>query len=358
VEREGGVVQRNFGLDLARAFAIVPVVMFHVPWELPLHRFYGVIGVEVFFTLSGFLIVQMIFERFASLRTPTGLGAFLQNRWWRTLPMYFLFLALSWFMSRSDGNPFPVKDLGAFAVFAQNLTQGGIARYGNFYGVSWTLALEEWFYLATALVLFVAPRDKLKWAAVWFAGLALAGLVLRFARFGWFDDGSLDIDDMYRRTVIMRLDAFSYGAAVFLGLAGGLGASVKGLLDHRPRALFAAGGGIVLASIAAGLLDMDVVAKVLRFTALPLGFGLMLPLMLRLKPPLAALERVAYFLSTRTYAIYLSHIPVMSLFYALGLKFSLAGLPVYLAMVLLASDALYRWFERPAMRMRPVQAKT
>lgn len=351
-------MKRNFGLDLARAFAIVPVVMFHVPWELPLHRFYGVIGVEVFFTLSGFLIVQMIFERFASLGTPGALGAFLQNRWWRTLPMYFAFLAVSWGLSTRDGTPFPVMDLGAFALFVQNLTQGGIARYGNFYGVSWTLALEEWFYLATALVLFLAPANKLKWAVIWFASLAIAGVALRFGRFFLFDDGSLDIDDMYRRTVIMRLDAFSYGAAVFLGLAGGLGAGVKRWLGERSVVLFGVGGLIVLASVAAGLLDMDVVAKVLRFTALPLGFGLMLPLMLRLKPPFVAVERVAYFLSTRTYAIYLSHIPVMSLFYALGLKFTVPGLAVYLAMVLLISDGLYRWFERPAMRMRPVQAKT
>lgn len=349
-------MQRNFGLDLARSFAIVPVVMFHVPLNLPMHRFYGVIGVEVFFTLSGFLIVQMIFERFASLRSRGALGAFLQNRWWRTLPMYFLFLGLSWAMSTTDGDPFPIRDLGAFVVFAQNISQGGIARFDNFYGVSWTLALEEWFYLTTALVLFLAPGNKMKAAVVWFAVLALAGLAMRLGRFGLFDDGSLDIDDMYRRTVIMRLDAFSYGAAVFLGLGGALGARIRGLLEQRSAMLFGLGAMIAGGSVVAGVLDLDIVAKVFRFTALPMGFGLMLPLMLRLKPPAAFVERIAYFLSTRTYAIYLCHIPVMALFDALGLTFSPIGVPAYLALVLLIADGLYRWFERPVMKMRPVQA--
>ena len=348
-------MQRNFGLDLARSFAIAPVVLFHVPLNLPMHRFYGVIGVEVFFTLSGFLIVQMIFERFASLKSPGALSAFMQNRWWRTLPMYFLFLALSWGLSARDGQPFPWRDIAPFVVFAQNLFQGGMARFDEFYGVSWTLALEEWFYLTTALAIFAAPGDKQRAAVWWFAVLAVAGLALRGVRFGVFDDGSLDIDDMYRRTVIMRLDAFSYGAAVFLGLRGALGARLKSWIERRPVRLFVAGGFVVLASIAAGLLDLDVVAKVLRFTALPLGFGLMLPLMLRLKPPFVAVERVAYFLSTRTYAIYLCHMQVMLLFYAVGLKFSLLGVAAYLAMVLIVADVLYRWFERPVMRMRPVQ---
>lgn len=349
-------MQRNFGLDLARSFAIVPVVMFHVPLNLPMHRFFGVIGVEVFFTLSGFLIVQMIFDRFASLASRGAFSAFMQNRWWRTLPMYFLFLGVSWATSATDGSAFPLPDLAAFAVFAQNLTQGGMARFHQFYGVSWTLALEEWFYLSTALVIFLAPGDKLKAAAWWFGGLAVIGLAMRFGRFLVFDDGSLDIDDMYRRTVIMRLDAFSYGAAVYLGLKGVLGERVKSILERHAIILFALGGATAAGSIVAGVLDFDVVAKVLRFTALPLGFGLMLPLMLQLKPPVRAVERVAYFLSTRTYAIYLSHIPVMGVFYAIGMTFSLPGVGLYLAMVLLASDALYRWFERPVMRMRPVQA--
>ncbi len=348
-------MQRNFGLDLARSFAIVPVVFFHVPLDLPLHRFYGVIGVEVFFTLSGFLIVQMIYERFGALETRAGLGAFMQNRWWRTLPMYFLFLGLTWIMSQADNPPPSAGDVLTFAVFCQNLTQGGMARFHEFYGVSWTLALEEWFYLATALAIFLVPGNKLKAAVWWFGGLALAGLVMRLGRFYLFDDGSLDIDDMYRRTVLMRLDAFSFGAAVFLGLCGAMGAGAKALVDRRAGLLFTLGGLIAVGSIGAGALNLDVVAKVLRFTALPLGFGLMLPLMLRLKPPAEPIRKVAYFLSTRTYAIYLCHMPVMKPFHMLGLTFNAFGIVTYLAMVLAAADLLYRGFERPMMKFRPVR---
>lgn len=349
-------MKRNFGLDIARAVAIVPVVMFHVPLALPFQRFYGVIGVEVFFTLSGFLIVQMIFERFSALDSRGALGAFLQNRWWRTLPMYLLFLVVNWALSARDGVPFPVQDLGYFLVFAQNITQGGIGRFGNFYGVSWTLALEEWFYLTTALAIFLAPGSKMRAARAWFLALAVGGLAMRLGRFLIFDGGDLDIDDMYRRTILMRLDAFSYGAAAYLAASGAYGRRVSDLVSRHQLLLFGSGALLAAVSILAGALDLDVVPKVLRFTLLPAGLGLMLPLVAHLSPSTRWIERIAYFLSTRTYAIYLCHIPVMSAVHAIGLKFNSAGLGTYLVLVGVAADALYRGFERPMMRLRPTHA--
>lgn len=86
-------MHRNVGLDILRCCAILPVVVYHtsLPWA-PLEQ-WGFIGVEVFFALSGFLIAQMIAERFDGIGSANALLRFLVNRWMRTLPLYFLALA-------------------------------------------------------------------------------------------------------------------------------------------------------------------------------------------------------------------------------------------------------------------------
>lgn len=79
-------MRRNIGLDLVRSVAICMVVFYHAPIGVPGKGFFELCSVDLFFSLSGFLITQMVFERFDLLGSTRSLTRFLTNRWMRTLP--------------------------------------------------------------------------------------------------------------------------------------------------------------------------------------------------------------------------------------------------------------------------------
>ena len=99
--------QRNFGLDVLRAAAIVMVLVSHTANAL---NFLGVYGVELFFVLSGFLIGDILIRSAArqSRFDFRDLAEFWTRRWFRTLPNYYWFLALylvEWFLHPSTAEP-------------------------------------------------------------------------------------------------------------------------------------------------------------------------------------------------------------------------------------------------------------
>ena len=157
-----GEPDRNSQLDLLRAAAILLVVVYHLiqmsPVPLPfLMRFAtaGQYGVDLFFVLSGWLIGGLYWKeqvRFGDVQ----LLRFWGRRWLRTIPPYLGALGLSW---------------GAvFVERHQAFDWGYLAFFQNYYEripfflVSWSLCIEEHFYLFVPLLLaFVAPSRWKVW---------------------------------------------------------------------------------------------------------------------------------------------------------------------------------------------------
>jgi len=80
---------RLFGLDFLRALAIGAVVVAHRFGFLGHSGFYGV---ELFFALSGFLIGNLLIRAGSALAQPDHLVTFYIRRWFRTLPLFWLFI--------------------------------------------------------------------------------------------------------------------------------------------------------------------------------------------------------------------------------------------------------------------------
>jgi len=99
----GSHAPRNAGLDVVRAVAIFLVLVGHCGaffaawygvaflWQLAVGGFYGV---ELFFVLSGLLIGRILIGILDAGPTWRAWRVFMTRRWMRTLPVYFLWLAV------------------------------------------------------------------------------------------------------------------------------------------------------------------------------------------------------------------------------------------------------------------------
>ncbi|HEY1465629.1 MAG TPA: acyltransferase, partial [Acidimicrobiales bacterium] len=141
------------GLDGLRAVAVIGVVVFHLGFGfLP----GGLLGVSVFFTLSGYLITDLLLSEWRSSGA-LQLGDFWIRRARRLLPALFVMLAVvSIWVSIGDRSQLGALrgDVFSSAVYANNwwLIFHHVSYFDRFgppspLGNLWSLAVEEQFYL-------------------------------------------------------------------------------------------------------------------------------------------------------------------------------------------------------------------
>jgi peptidoglycan/LPS O-acetylase OafA/YrhL len=152
--------ERQPGLDLLRALAIIVVVIYHAAlfgFKLPgrVDRF-GWIGVDLFFVLSGYLIGGQLL---APLARDQGmsLGPFFARRALRIMPAYFVVLAIYFLLPSWREYPEMSQPIWKFLLSIQNIALHG----GTAFSHAWSLAVEDQFYLALPfLLLFLYRRPR------------------------------------------------------------------------------------------------------------------------------------------------------------------------------------------------------
>lgn len=168
-----------YNFQAMRAIAALLVTFVHiellvVPLGLTKRQLmFGNVGVDLFFVLSGFVIVH------STLRSRPGPLAFLENRVIRVVPLYWvltlgvftLALAAPFLFNSTDptaGNL--VKSL----LFIPYMKANGFVHPILFVG--WTLNYEMFFYLAFAIALWFCRRDPRR--AVYLSSAALVAFVV------------------------------------------------------------------------------------------------------------------------------------------------------------------------------------
>ena len=146
-------------LDGLRAIAVTSVVVFHAaPNLLP----GGWWGVDLFFVLSGFLITSLLMQETARFGSIDRL-AFYARRALRLWPAFLLVLAFCAVLAIGSKNP----DQGLTAVAISGLYLMNWNRAFKLYsdvglGHTWSLAMEEQFYLVWPFILaLILPRRPL-----------------------------------------------------------------------------------------------------------------------------------------------------------------------------------------------------
>lgn len=121
-------------------------------------------GVDLFFVLSGFLIVGILLDHRAS---SNYFWVFYARRICRIFPVYFLILGSFACLSLTSLSRSPSFEwllhgalpLWSYVSFTQNLFMGARGDFGaGWLGVTWSLAVEEQFYLVIPVLIYFLPR--------------------------------------------------------------------------------------------------------------------------------------------------------------------------------------------------------
>ena len=170
-------------IDGLRALAVLPVILFHAG----LDTFSGgFVGVDVFFVISGYLITTIILSELE--RGKFSIVNFYERRARRILPALFLVMLVcipfAWFwLLPSDMKDFS-QSLVAVSFFASNVL---FWRESGYFDTAaelkpllhtWSLAVEEQYYVLFPLFLMIAWRFGKRWTLLLLSAAFLAGIAL------------------------------------------------------------------------------------------------------------------------------------------------------------------------------------
>lgn len=354
------MLNRSLSLDAIRSAAIALVLLSHAIRFAPLPQFVhqyispaaGIIGVELFFALSGFLIGRLLLKANEFPESRHQLLIFWFRRWMRTLPVYFMILPaciiINIFMN-GDYN-FPYLHVLNYISFTQNFT----SPHPEFLGIAWSLAIEEWSYILIPLILFLtsslvkmSPQKLLLFCSILLIAISI---VIRFnysaihALQGW--------DLGMRKIVIFRFDAVAYGliAAVM---------SLRNIRMNGKIPLFLICAAAVFYWLSGAVFNEINFASV---TILPLlistGFASLVLWLSNVNLVVSVLSaKVITQLSLCSYSLYLIHSPLWELTLNIfpengSVLVKLFYFTAYIILSVVCALIMYQFIEKPVLTLR------
>ena len=360
-----GTHDRMYGLDVCRTIAILSVVFGHMLQHSTPHPYIasvgyiGSFGVDLFFCLSGFLIGRILMQE--SLRwteeKERGVMRFWYRRWMRTLPLYFFFLFVELQIYWGGGASLSAQR--AYLVFAQNLAW----PMPIFYGLTWSLTVEEWFYFLFPLLILLSiglgktPRVSVLISIVAFLVIPPALRFLLFDAHGAFNS----LDPNIRHIVIFRLDSLGFGV-------------LAAYIYHWHKPLFWTIAAFRWVFVAAALACMAFIKwqyfgltetnwlVTIYCSIVALVFAGLIPFFTGLTPTrFTWFNRFVKYTSLISYSLYLGHIVAftigMFIFRRFGVFDSIypnpwLTYPIFMVLVYLLATLTYFFIEKPMLAVR------
>lgn len=170
-------------IDGLRALAVVPVILFHAGLD-----FFsgGFVGVDVFFVISGYLITSIILQ--GQQRGRFTLSGFYERRARRILPALFLVMLAcllpAWLLLIPQDLKLFSQSLAAVTVFGSNFLFYSANDYFDVASEfspllhTWSLAVEEQYYVLFPLFMMFTWRYARRWTAHLIAVALLVSLAL------------------------------------------------------------------------------------------------------------------------------------------------------------------------------------
>jgi peptidoglycan/LPS O-acetylase OafA/YrhL len=261
----------------------------------------GWIGVDLFFVLSGFLVSGLLFREYQR-HGSVDVVRFLIRRGFKIYPGFWVLLAVTVAFRLGLGGPLPVRQLMGEGLFVQNY-MGGLWNH------TWSLAVEEHFYLLLALMTawLVRPRRSARThpfacLPAIFAVVAISSILFRVRA---------AVLPFAMPTHIfathIRMDSLFFG--VLLSYCW----HFKGLATHTwlaRRSFWLFGIGVSLLLPAFLFQQRTTWIPVAGLTLFYLGSGALLLAMLYTPMPDTRAVRGLASIGTFSYSIYLWHMPV------------------------------------------------
>jgi len=351
--------KRVYGLDILRAIAIILVVNTHGKFLLKTIlgdkiSWIGFMdGVELFFVLSGFLIggilIKMIHNNNYKLSLKDCFN-FWKRRWFRTLPNYYLFLTINIILVEYSliNGTFKHFDYKYF-LFLQNFSQPLI----GFFWESWSLSVEEWFYIFLPLSLIIFLYFSKSKKAIIYSIITLITLPLvyriinssEYVNFFWWDV-------KFRKIILMRLDTIIYGV-----LAAYIQFYHTKFWKKTAIPSFILGILLIIIFNYFPYQENSLFIKTFYFNSLSLGVMLLLPFLSGIKDFKTFFGKIITHISLISYSMYLVNMLTIDFVAKISLPINnhingLINYFIYWILVILLSSLVYYFFERPMMMLR------
>jgi peptidoglycan/LPS O-acetylase OafA/YrhL len=121
----------------------------------------GIIVVDLFFVLSGYLITNLLLKEYAKTGT-IGLRRFYTRRMLRLYPALFAVVIASFVLAQIDHIGDPIADSVSALLYVTNFWRQ-FHQHGNYISLvvnTWSLGVEEQFYLCLPVILIIALRRR------------------------------------------------------------------------------------------------------------------------------------------------------------------------------------------------------
>lgn len=345
------MAKREPQLDGVRGIAVLMVVIAHYVYgqialapQTPLAYLLRPLslcatGVDLFFVLSGYLIVGILLDHKGA---SNYFRVFYARRVFRILPIYFLILGVYVLLRGVQPDTWlfahPLPLLGYF-TFTQNFFMAQAGHFGpHWLGVTWSLAVEEQFYLVIPALVYFLPRKGV---------ITLFILLILIAPLSHY----LLPEFTVYVSALSRADALLSGALVAVAMR-----TSRERLQLLPLGMFC----LVMAAMAALLFFLH---SPLFTSALAITYALFVLFIVTYRAPrrLQAILtcRVLVWLGTISYGLYLYHEIVSGLLHQLirhappQLADIQGGIVTILALALslLCAEVSFRYLETPLLRI-------